>query len=384
MFQNRKKLYFVLLLLFSFVFLAPNNVYAATQCKYSWKDELIGAKKDANGNTVVVTGNFVLSTESNSKRLTVATSPFSSRPAKFANKNGIALNSDGSCPSISIYVQNTTGNFKIYKNNTNCKNGALTIDNRCSPDLKGTKLSGNTSNSNVNNSGVQFELSSSSDSECKYTRKVVSAYNTSKTQSSRDITIKAKKNNKVKGSCTVAIGYCTLSVDVPNKFYNNNKFTCPKYIYTKSNAYGKEGVNVKTTVYDTGGESDTNRSTVDSDGTVVDNNKKYTNNPTLDGLNQKYDNCSQLIDTKTEGSFGWLLQKLLNYIKIAGPILVVLLSALDFIKAVASSAEDAFKKAQSRLTIRLIAALALFLVPTFVQLLLGLINGISNPTCGLK
>ena len=111
--------------------------------------------------------------------------------------------------------------------------------------------------------------------------------------------------------------------------------------------------------------------------------KTYTNNATY-GLNQKYDNCSQLIDTKTEGSFGWLLQKLLNYIKIAGPILVVLLSALDFIKAIASSEEDAFKKAQSRLVIRLVAALALFLVPTFVELLLGLINGINDPTCGLK
>lgn len=112
--------------------------------------------------------------------------------------------------------------------------------------------------------------------------------------------------------------------------------------------------------------------------------KTYTNNATLDGLNQEYDDCSQLIDTQTEGSFGWLLQKLLNYIKIAGPILVVLLSALDFIKAIASSEEDAFKKAQSRLIIRLVAALALFLVPTFVELLLGLINGINDPTCGLK
>lgn len=112
--------------------------------------------------------------------------------------------------------------------------------------------------------------------------------------------------------------------------------------------------------------------------------KTYENNATLDGLNQKFDKCSQLFDMTTEGSFGWLLQKLLNYIKIAGPILVVLLSAVDFIKAIASSEEDAFKKAQSKLVIRLVAALALFLVPTFVELLLGLINGISDPTCGLK
>lgn len=375
--MKKKSIYFVALFLISFVVLMPSNVFAATQCKYSWTSKLIGLNNDGT----TITGDFILSTGDNKKRLTTATSPITSRPAKFANKNGIALNSDGSCPSISIYVQNTSGNFKIYKNKTNCKNGALTIDSRCSSNLKGTKLSGDTSNSDANNTGVQFELSSSSDSECKYVRKVVSS-STNKTQSARDISIKPKGSNKVKGTCSITSGHCTLSVDVPKKFYSNKKFTCPKYIYTKSEAYGKDGVNFKTTVYDTGGESDTNRSTIDSDGNVI--NKTYTNNATLDGLNQKYDSCSQLIDTQTEGGFGWLLQKILNYIKIAGPILVVLLSALDFIKAVASSEEDAFKKAQSRLVIRLVAALALFLVPTFVELLLGLINGITDPTCGLK
>lgn len=375
--MKKKSIYIIALFLISFVVLMPSNVFAATQCKYSWTSKLIGLNNDGT----TITGDFILSTGDNKKHLTTATSPITSRPAKFANKNGIALNSDGSCPSISIYVQNTSGNFKIYKNKTNCKNGALTIDSRCSSNLKGTKLSGDTSNSDANNTGVQFELSSSSDSECKYVRKVVSS-STNKTQSARDISIKPKGSNKVKGTCSITSGHCTLSVDVPKKFYSNKKFTCPKYIYTKSEAYGKDGVNFKTTVYDTGGESDTNRSTIDSDGNVV--NKTYTNNATLDGLNQKYDSCSQLIDTQTEGSFGWLLQKILNYIKIAGPILVVLLSALDFIKAVASSEEDAFKKAQSRLVIRLVAALALFLVPTFVELLLGLINGITDPTCGLK
>ena len=375
--MKKKSIYIIALFLIAFTFLMPTDVIAATQCKYSWTSKLIGLNNDGT----TITGDFILSTGDNKKRLTTATSPITSRPAKFANKNGIALNSDGSCPSISIYVQNTSGNFKIYKNKTNCKNGALTIDSRCSSNLKGTKLSGDTSNSDANNTGVQFELSSSSDSECKYVRKVVSS-STNKTQSARDISIKPKGSNKVKGTCSITSGHCTLSVDVPKKFYSNKKFTCPKYIYTKSEAYGKDGVNFKTTVYDTGGESDTNRSTIDSDGNVV--NKTYTNNATLDGLNKEYNECSQLIDTSKEGSFGWLLQKLLNYIKIAGPILVVLLSALDFIKAVASSEEDAFKKAQSKLVIRLVAALALFLVPTFVELLLGLINGINDPTCGLK
>lgn len=376
--MKKKSIYIIALFLIAFTFLMPSDVFAATQCKYSWTSELIGTNADGSA----MTGDFILSTGDDAKRLTNATSPFPTRPAKFANKKGIALNSDGSCPSISIYAQNLSGNFKIYKNLTNCKKGTLTINKDCSPDLKGSKLSGDTSDSDANNSGVQFELSSSSDSECKYVRKVVSASNNKTQSATRDISIKPNGSNKVKGTCSTTIGHCTLSVDVPKKFYSNDKFTCPKYLYTKSDTYGKEGINVKIIVYDTGGENDTNRSTVDSNGNVV--NKTYTNNATLDGLNQKYDSCSQLIDTETEGSFGWLLQKILNYIKIAGPILVVLLSALDFIKAIASSEEDAFKKAQSRLVIRLVAALALFLVPTFVELLLGLINGISDPSCGLK
>ncbi len=104
------------------------------------------------------------------------------------------------------------------------------------------------------------------------------------------------------------------------------------------------------------------------------------NNATLEGLNQTVA-CSTIFDMR-EGHFGWLIQKILDYIKVAGPILVVLLSAIDFIKAIASSEEDAYKKAQSKLIIRLIAALALFLIPTIVSLLLQLINGIADPTCG--
>lgn len=83
-----------------------------------------------------------------------------------------------------------------------------------------------------------------------------------------------------------------------------------------------------------------------------------------------------------EGNVGWLIQKILNYIRIIGPILVVVLSSVDFIQAVFSSDEKAMKKAQSKLTIRLICAIALFLIPTLVNLALHLINGISDPNCG--
>ena len=75
-----------------------------------------------------------------------------------------------------------------------------------------------------------------------------------------------------------------------------------------------------------------------------------------------------------EGSLGWLLNTILGYIKVIGPILVVLLSAIDFIKAVVGTDEKAMKEAQSKLVIRLICAVGLFLVPTLIQVLLSFIN----------
>ncbi len=84
--------------------------------------------------------------------------------------------------------------------------------------------------------------------------------------------------------------------------------------------------------------------------------------------------CNDIIDINDPGSVGWILYTILNYIKIIGPILVVLLSAIDFIKAVVGFDEKAMKEAQSKLVIRLVVAICLFLVPTLVQLLLSFIN----------
>lgn len=89
--------------------------------------------------------------------------------------------------------------------------------------------------------------------------------------------------------------------------------------------------------------------------------------------------CDDIINME-EGHVGWMLNTILNYIKILGPVLVVLLSAIDFIKAIVGTDEKAMKEAQSKLVIRLVAALCLFLVPTLVQLLLSFINA---TTCSI-
>ena len=93
---------------------------------------------------------------------------------------------------------------------------------------------------------------------------------------------------------------------------------------------------------------------------------------TLEGLGQHI-SCEDIFGQE-EGQFGWLLNLILGYIKVIGPILVILLSSIDFIKAVVGTDEKAMKEAQSKLIVRLVCAAALFLVPTLVQLLMSFIN----------
>ena len=103
------------------------------------------------------------------------------------------------------------------------------------------------------------------------------------------------------------------------------------------------------------------------------------NNATSANWNKEIE-CSDIFKTNEVGSVGWMLNTVLNYIKVIGPILVVLLSAIDFIKAIFGFDEKAMTNAYHKLIIRLIAAIALFLVPTLIQVLLSFINA---TTCTL-
>lgn len=107
----------------------------------------------------------------------------------------------------------------------------------------------------------------------------------------------------------------------------------------------------------------------------------------MDDYNQEQD-CeggnSILGDPEDEDSVAWLLQQALNYIKIIGPILVVILSSIDFAQVIIKSDEDAMKKAQKKLITRLILAACLFFIPTLVQVMLDIFGITSSPTCGLS
>lgn len=77
-------------------------------------------------------------------------------------------------------------------------------------------------------------------------------------------------------------------------------------------------------------------------------------------------NCSVI-----ESDFGVELVKILNLIRIAGVILTILLGIIDFVRSVVASDDDAMKKCKKRFLYRLIALVALILIPIVIEMVLG-------------
>ena len=85
-----------------------------------------------------------------------------------------------------------------------------------------------------------------------------------------------------------------------------------------------------------------------------------------------------------EESVAWLIQKVLDYLRIIAPFIVVIMSGIDFGKVVITSDDESMKKAQSKLITRLLLAGSLFFLVEIVRALLALFGLTANPLCGIK
>lgn len=94
----------------------------------------------------------------------------------------------------------------------------------------------------------------------------------------------------------------------------------------------------------------------------------------------QFGSCGSLGKESTQ----WLF-RLVRIVRYAVPALLVILSILDFIKAIASESEDEMKKATGKFTKRLVAAVLLFLIPFILDFILAIfdIPGLdpTNPFC---
>lgn len=77
------------------------------------------------------------------------------------------------------------------------------------------------------------------------------------------------------------------------------------------------------------------------------------------------------------GLVGWVILG----IKIAVPIILIVVGMMDLAKAVTEKSEDKIKDAQTKLVKKAVAAIAVFLVITLVGLLMGLIGAESWKAC---
>lgn len=77
-----------------------------------------------------------------------------------------------------------------------------------------------------------------------------------------------------------------------------------------------------------------------------------------------------------------LMQDALDLMKIAGPILVIVMTIIDLIKAVASGGKDDLSKLGSKTIKRLIYAVLLFVIPSLLDWLFSLFS--IYGTCGLS
>lgn len=81
------------------------------------------------------------------------------------------------------------------------------------------------------------------------------------------------------------------------------------------------------------------------------------------------------------------IQDIINIIKIAVPILLIVFGMIDFGKGIFSMDENEMKKSQSKFMKRIIVAVAFFMIPTFIGVILNIASkiwDIDPSLCGIK
>lgn len=100
--------------------------------------------------------------------------------------------------------------------------------------------------------------------------------------------------------------------------------------------------------------------------------------PTFQGSNYTINlldnNSDQVCDSLLGPAFKKDLEQIFKIMLVAGPLIVVVLTSVEFISAIASKDDDAIKKCTAKLTTRLILVAVLFFLPILLNLLLSFLD----------
>ena len=367
----------------SFCFI--NNVHAEVKCIYNWEWQ--------KGKKVKI----VLSKPDSNKQLTKVNWSGLSAEAKIELKNKPKLTPEGRCPSISVYYGDVVG-IQIWSSQEKCKKNKKGFlqgsSKKCSKNISGELDSSGQSGENA--AGVdQFRLEKKTNSSCEYIREYLkdSVTGSKTTKTSYTITISdSQVKGKVKGSCAAknrlsSCAFKKIEKEAEKNFHKNSDgsgFVCPSYIYASYQVSGPRDIYYYT-VTGTGTTEDEDQSVVDEDsntthgaGYVKEEWLPETEGPTKEECksNPNQPGCAksscEVIDTN--GEVFKILKQILGYIQIGSVFAVLVFCILDFGGAVASSDDDAFRKARKKVMNRIIALILIFLVPLFINFVINLVN----------
>lgn len=112
---------------------------------------------------------------------------------------------------------------------------------------------------------------------------------------------------------------------------------------------------------------------------LYDKANQYMKNTKVDPGKNTITECKALLGDPSDPEYpAYYLQKALNFIKILGPVLIIVLSVYDYVKAIPSGDKEILSKVNKKSAIRISAGIALFFAPILVKALftlLGLYNG---------
>lgn len=161
---------------------------------------------------------------------------------------------------------------------------------------------------------------------------------------------------------------------------------CPNSIFVSRSVIKKPDMkSVSTSVYFDNSKNIAKYNRKDQKGINLVTGEELTDNVELNFQKIEILDCETLFGGSTE--LVDLLKFILNLIKVLVPLLLVGLGTLDFAKAILAGSEDNMKKAQSKFIKRVIIAVAIFLVPSILKLILGIASSIwgniDADLCGL-
>ena len=120
--------------------------------------------------------------------------------------------------------------------------------------------------------------------------------------------------------------------------------------------------------------------------TIINGVETYNgdiNEGLLSGGDEEYESCEEILGEDLVKK----IQEIVNIVRIMVPILLIVFGIMDFGKAIFVSDENEMKKAQSKFIKRLIIAVAFFIIPSILQLLLNIASkvwDIQDPSfCGI-